>query len=788
MSNPDRIAEAKRLLPFPRLMHQLGHGDRAKKSARCPFHDDASNSFSMFDGDGGQPRWKCHAGCGGGDAIDFLARVRNLSNADAIREFQRLAGVMRAPTTDRAATKASASFDWSACVAAFTEQHQASLAKWRGYSPGFVAWLQSQSLVGLFDHERIAFPVQGMASNVVGAVLGCHYRRREDGSWRFAPTGTHALPLIFGQPATARTIWAFESQWDALAAMDKLGWHLSGGLPDTAVVITRGAENGKRLAGLCSSPATLVAFPQNDKPRDDGRQTPAEKWMTEIVRRAGCKVVRVATPPQFKDLNEWTLAGATTEQLQAAIAGAVPIAAESTTIATDSAAGSSLPAPDASPAAEGPDLHAAPAQEPAADTSEPSPAPFPTDALPPNMAEMIRSVARSERVPEVLPAVCALGVVSAVIGAGLEIASVGSKTTRANLFLLASAESGSGKSETFRLVAAPLLDHQRRTQDQWGQKIKPQLQSEIAVLNREIADDEKKAAKTSDHDQRKQIMARLEFRRARSEELTRQLVMPSLVAQDVTTERLIVMLQGNREVLFSTSADARKLVDNLLGRYNPGKTTDENIYLAAFSGDYTKVDRQGRESVILHKPCLSLCWFIQPDLMATMLGKESLSASGFLARLLICHTNAAPAKILGDAPGIRDTLKARWAQTIEGLLTSFHGAKTATIIQPSPEARQCIIDYHNAIVDRRLTELADVGIFAARWAEQAWRVALVIHAALHGADAGKHSLHLEVAENAVRVVEWFASQQLEILSRGRRQVQQKVEDEVFDLRAGRGTS
>ena len=90
---PDLLAEAKRRLPLPALMALLGHGDRAKKSARCPFHEDSSASLSVFAGSGGESRWKCHAGCGQGDAIDFLALARHLSNADACREYKRLAGL-----------------------------------------------------------------------------------------------------------------------------------------------------------------------------------------------------------------------------------------------------------------------------------------------------------------------------------------------------------------------------------------------------------------------------------------------------------------------------------------------------------------------------------------------------------------------------------------------------------------------------------------------------------------------------------------------------------------------
>ena len=33
----DLLEQAKQALPLPKLMDMLGHGDRAKKSSRCPF-------------------------------------------------------------------------------------------------------------------------------------------------------------------------------------------------------------------------------------------------------------------------------------------------------------------------------------------------------------------------------------------------------------------------------------------------------------------------------------------------------------------------------------------------------------------------------------------------------------------------------------------------------------------------------------------------------------------------------------------------------------------------------
>ena len=80
------IADAKRRLPLPDLLRLLDLGEHAKKSARCPLHQDRTASFSVFHGTHGW-RWKCHAGCGAGDEITFLEKWRDLDRTAAIRFF-----------------------------------------------------------------------------------------------------------------------------------------------------------------------------------------------------------------------------------------------------------------------------------------------------------------------------------------------------------------------------------------------------------------------------------------------------------------------------------------------------------------------------------------------------------------------------------------------------------------------------------------------------------------------------------------------------------------------------
>jgi CHC2-type zinc finger protein len=89
-----KIDEAKRRLPMPGLLTKLGLGEHAKKSAHCPFpgHEDKHKSFSVFQGNDGFWHWNCFAGCGDGDEIMFLRKLKGCSLTDAMNLFLDMAG------------------------------------------------------------------------------------------------------------------------------------------------------------------------------------------------------------------------------------------------------------------------------------------------------------------------------------------------------------------------------------------------------------------------------------------------------------------------------------------------------------------------------------------------------------------------------------------------------------------------------------------------------------------------------------------------------------------------
>ena len=102
----EKIDEAKRRLPLPDLMAKEGLGECAMKSVHCPFHDDEYESFSVFQGDDGFWHWKCFAGCGEGDEIMFLRKLKGLSLTRAMNLYLSMAGFpSRAPHRSHESSK-----------------------------------------------------------------------------------------------------------------------------------------------------------------------------------------------------------------------------------------------------------------------------------------------------------------------------------------------------------------------------------------------------------------------------------------------------------------------------------------------------------------------------------------------------------------------------------------------------------------------------------------------------------------------------------------------------------
>jgi hypothetical protein len=93
-----------------------------------------------------------------------------------------------------------------------------------------------------------------------------------------------------------------------------------------------------------------------------------------------------------------------------------------------------------------------------------------------------------------------------------------------------------------------------------------------------------------------------------------------------------------------------------------------------------------------------------------------------------------------------------------------------------------LYDHYNQIVERwREGELRDISSYCARWTEQAWRLSVCLHATEWVGAAADETLSVETAEAAIRLADWFAGAQLEILSGIRESRSREDERAVLQL-------
>jgi hypothetical protein len=114
-----------------------------------------------------------------------------------------------------------------------------------------------------------------------------------------------------------------------------------------------------------------------------------------------------------------------------------------------------------------------------------------------------------------------------------------------------------------------------------------------------------------------------------------------------------------------------------------------------------------------------------------------------------------------------------YAGLIFCLLETYRLADERFTIVPTSEALRALNDHHDAIVKRRRGELRDVTGYAARWNEQAWRIAVCLHAGTNGSQGHEQPVSFETAQRAIALTDWFAAEQLRILNVGR--TQRKIE-------------
>ena len=223
--------------------------------------------------------WNCHDCKVGGSVIDWLAKEKGISGADAMRE---LAGDRNGSKSIKNTKKLAApEFGWQSCVDALTEEDLVRLGNQRWWSRAFCVWLRDEKKIGLHK-GHFAFPVERD-----GKIVAAKYKWGSGpNDWGVYPTEQGAACFILGDPKRAKNIHLDESQWDICSLADRTDWFRDA--DNHAFVATPGSGNAKLIKGLIPSGASALAWPQND--------ASGEKWLRDLARYADAPIAKAIVP------------------------------------------------------------------------------------------------------------------------------------------------------------------------------------------------------------------------------------------------------------------------------------------------------------------------------------------------------------------------------------------------------------------------------------------------------------------------------------------------------------
>ena len=386
-------------------------------------------------------------------------------------------------------------------------------------------------------------------------------------------------------------------------------------------------------------------------------------------------------------------------------------------------------------------------------------APFPLEALPPVLRNMVRAVAVAQNVPIEFPATCIIAIAGAVLGKSLTL-RYRNKITTPNLYVIPVAPSGSGKSQAVRPLMQPFFAYQAQEKDLWERETKPGLDSRKRNL-----ENQRKRYSTENPEQEIQLRE-IEIAIA---EVERQLKKRQiLLCEDTSQEKLVELLANNEGCIFSYTSDAAGVINNLFGRITGLKQTDESVYLKMFSVEPIYVNRISRD-VSVDQPCGSLLWLTTPDRFLPLLSHQNLRDGGFSARaLFVVIDPPVEPEAMECPPPVPEAIDGEYRRYIELALKTYRLSSEMHPIKLTEDAETLMLEYSNEIRSRFDGELSEIRSFASRWLEQALKIALGLHAANNYSTSHEFPIGEEIAKNAITIHRWFASHQLQTLQQALR--------------------
>jgi replicative DNA helicase len=383
--------------------------------------------------------------------------------------------------------------------------------------------------------------------------------------------------------------------------------------------------------------------------------------------------------------------------------------------------------------------------------TEPVPVPpFPVDAFPTVIANMVRDISEAMQTDPAMAGTCAISALSGCAGGHVDIEIRPGWREPLNTFTAITAEPGERKSAVQLAMAYPL----NTVEQDLITEMLPAHQE--AKTRKDIAEKKAEKARSDAAKAKGDYAVQMEAEHAAIEAVNAAAAIdvppiPRLIADDTTPEAAATLLAEQKGRIAIISAEGG-IFDILAGRY--ARTVNLDVFLKGHAADPIRIDRKGRPPEHIPRPALTVGLMIQPAVLRAIGANKEFRGRGLLARFWY----ALPTSKLGHrktgatsvSEDVTNAYNDHIANLAEGLWTTDRAILTLT-----PKALEAIQAIEEAVEPQLADdgELAALKDWGAKYVGAIARVAGLLHLAEHGPE--KTEVDAETIRQAHRIGQYF---------------------------------
>jgi replicative DNA helicase len=385
--------------------------------------------------------------------------------------------------------------------------------------------------------------------------------------------------------------------------------------------------------------------------------------------------------------------------------------------------------------------------------------PFPLDALPSWLADMVAGLADFTQTPPDLPGCLAVACLATAAGGRAMVEVRPGWREPTNVFVVVALPPGSRKSPVFAAMTAPILAAERALQENTA-PLRARAEVEARAAHAHAAE----AARTADSAYATEHGAKAIDDAADAKAAADQLAVPPvprLVADDITPEAAASLLaeQGGRLAVLSAEGG---IFATLAGRYS-GQPNLE-VFLKGHAGDLLVVDRKGRDSEHITRPALTLGLAVQPEVLRDIAAMPGFRGRGLLARILY----SLPATTVGrrrvGTPPPDQAVATAYKTNLRALVLTLSDRTEPVVLPLTRDANDAMLHLEETIEPRLHPDrgdLAPIVDWAAKYAGATARLAGLIHLAAHR-DALTRPISVQTTQAATRLGHYYLGHALAV--------------------------